>query len=153
MSEVRESIALEVPEDRAERCILHFFERYRAPDGTISIPLQVDLGEFGVPGGLRLARAVTVHVQKRRDAQNLNDEIAIRWEPGDGGPFPSLNASLIAWSETPDRTLVELRGTYEPPLGVAGRLFDDAVGHRIAQHTARAFLSTLAEGAEACFHQ
>ena len=153
MSELRESIALDVPEEQAERCILHFFEHYRAPDGTITIPLHVDLCEFGVPGGLRLAHAVAVRVQKRRDAQNLNDEIAIRWDPVESDLFPSLRGSLIAWSETPGRTLVELRATYQPPLGTAGKLFDDALGHRIAQHTVRQFLSTLAEGAKACFHQ
>lgn len=153
MSELRETVALDVPQDLAEDCILHYFEHHRIPDGTIAIPLEVDLGALGVPGGLRLARTVTVRLRKQRDDQNLNDEIAMRWEPGDNDPFPSFNGSMILWSETPGTTLLELRGTYEPPLGPAGRFFDDTVGHRIAEHTARQFLSTLAEGAKACFHQ
>lgn len=38
-----------------------------------------------------------------------------------------------------------------PPLGAAGRLFDDAIGHVIAQRTAHQFLLTLAQGVQACF--
>ncbi len=153
MREVRESIELAVPVSQAEQCILRYFDRHRTGAGGIEIPLHVPLAGFGVPGNLKLERQVTVHVSKRRDAQNLNDEIAMRWEPGEGEPFPSFAGRIITWSETTDKTQIELRGNYEPPLGAVGKAFDDAVGHLIAKQTARQFLSALAEGAQACFHQ
>lgn len=153
MRELRETVSLDVPQRQAEECILAYFERSRTPGGVIEIPLHVMLGDFGIPGDLLLGRTVTVHLSKRRDAQNLNDEIAIRWDPGEHEPFPSFSGSMVAWSEKPGTTLVELRGTYEPPLGTAGRLFDDAIGHVIAKRTARQFLLTLAEGAQTCFHK
>lgn len=153
MREVRQTISLAVPGAQAERCILEFFERHRTADGDIEIPLSVPLGEFGVPGNLLLERTVNVHVAKRRDAQNLNDEIAMRWDPGSDEPFPSFSGTLVVWSENAATTFVELRGTYEPPLGVAGKLFDDALGHVLAKRTAHQFLLTLAEGAQACYQQ
>lgn len=151
MTELRESIPIDVPADQAERCIFQYFERYRRPDGFIEIPLQVMLADFGVPGGVSISRTVTVHIARQRDAQNLNDEIAIRWDPGEGQPFPSLHGTLTVWGESRKNAYIELRGTYEPPLGTAGQIFDDAVGHLIAKRTARQFLLTLAEGAQTCF--
>ncbi|HET9096032.1 MAG TPA: hypothetical protein VFN37_05190 [Candidatus Baltobacteraceae bacterium] len=152
MREVRESIALDVPAAQAEQCILEFIERHRRDNAAIEFPLRVSLEQFGVPGGLRLERMVNVHVTRQRDAQNLNDEIGIRWDPGTGEPFPAFSGSLTVWSEQA-QTFVELRGTYEPPLGAAGKMFDDAIGHIVAQRTAHQFLLTLAQGAQACFQR
>lgn len=153
MTEIRESIGLEVPVSQAEQCILQCFEQYRTPEDDIEIPLHVKLAEFGIPGGVSLERLVKVHVTKRRDAQNINDEIALQWDPGPGQPFPSFTGTLTVWSEKPQETCVELRGSYEPPLGAAGKLFDDAVGRSLARHTARQFLLTLAQGAQLCFQR
>ena len=153
MREIRENIALDVPASQAERCILQCFDRYRTPEGDIEIPLHVMLAEFGIPGGVSLERLVKVHVAKRRDAQNLNDEIALQWDPGAGQPFPSFTGTLTVWSESPETSNVELRGGYEPPLGTAGKIFDDAVGRSLARHTARQFLQTLAQGAQICFQR
>lgn len=150
MREVRDSIALDVPAAQAEQCILEFIERHRRGPTAIEFPLRVSLEQFGVPGGLQLERMVNVHVTRQRDAQNLNDEIGIRWDPGTGEPFPAFSGSLTVWSEQA-QTFVELRGTYEPPLGAAGKMFDDAIGHLVAQRTAHQFLLTLAQGAQACF--
>lgn len=150
MREVRDTIALDVPAAQAEQCIVEFMERHRRGKPAIEFPLHVSLEQFGLPGGLRLERTVNVHVTKRRDAQNLNDEIGIRWDPGTGEPFPAFSGSLTVWSEEA-QTFVELRGTYEPPLGAAGKVFDDAIGHLLAQRTAHQFLLTLAQGAQACF--
>lgn len=151
MREIRDFISLEVPAAQAEQCILQFFERHRS-GGIIDFPLRVSLEEFGLPGGLQLARTVDVHIAKRRDAQNLNDEIGVRWDPGAGEPFPSFSGSLTVWSENA-HTFVELRGTYEPPLGAPGKFFDDTFGHLLAERTAHQFLLTLAEGAQACFQR
>lgn len=138
MTEIRESITLDVPAARAEQCVLEAFERYRTPAGDIEMPLAG-------------AIMVRVHVSKRRDAQNLNDEIALRWEPESGQMFPVFDGTLTLWNETPEKTNVELRGTYEPPLGAAGKVFDDAVGRAIALQTARQFLFALAEGAQTLY--
>lgn len=151
MREIRESVALDVPQARAEQCILQFFDRYRRPDGRIEIPLRVDLRRFGLPGGLQLERSVTVRIEKRRDASNLNEELAVHWSPGPGQPFPAFSGAIATWSESGATSFAELRGTYEPPLGSAGRLFDDAVGHVVAQRTVHQFLQMLAEGARTCF--
>lgn len=151
MREIRDAVALEVPQGRAERCILAFFDRFRTREGTIEVPLRVDLREFGLPGGLQLERTVTVQLERRRDADNLNEELAVRWRPGTGEPFPAFDGAIATWSEDGKTSFVELRGTYEPPLGSAGRLFDDAIGHVVAKRTVHQFLQMLAEGARACF--
>lgn len=152
MTELREVVQLGVPYTEAERCILEYFNRYRGPGGIIEIPLRINLADFGSLGGLALERTVTMKIAKQRDSQNLNDEIAVRWEPGSGEPFPSFAGGMTVWGE-PETTLVELRGTYKPPMGAAGQFFDDAIGHLIAKHTARQFLLSLAEGAQACYQR
>lgn len=150
MREIRDFVSVDVPAAQAEQCILAFFEQHRRGDGAIAFPLYVNLDDFGLPGGLKLSRIVDVHVAKHRDAQNLNDVIGVRWDPGEGEPFPSFSGNLAVWSEGLE-TFIELRGKYDPPLGAPGKVFDDAFGHLLAERTVHQFLLTLAEGAQACF--
>ena len=100
----------------------------------------------GVAGfsGLALEHAVRVRAWRDRDDQNLNDLIRITWEPEGGGAYPAFRGTLATWGETdPPQTFIEIDGTYEPPMGVAGEAFDAAVGRAIAQRTVRAFLDDL----------
>lgn len=145
MTELRESIDVPLTSAQARDAILRYFETRRNGDGEIEIALRLPLSDFGLPGGVEIAHPVRVSVRRRRDQQNLNDEIAISWKASeDGLVYPAFSGWLIVWSEDqPKRSFIELRGTYEPPLGNAGVIFDAAVGRRIAEHTARLFLEDL----------
>lgn len=70
----------------------------------------------------------------------------IRWTaPGAGALFPELNADLALSQMGPSMTSVTLDGTYEPPLGVVGRVADRIVLGRVADATVRNWVDRLAE--------
>jgi len=145
MTNISDVTDVPLPADVTQQRILAYFDTRRGPDGVITMPLRVGVREFGIPDDLALERAVSVRAAKRRDPDNLNDEIGISWEPIDGlQAFPRFSGSIVVWSEeSPERCYVELRGSYEPPFGTAGELFDAALGQLIAQRTAHELLREL----------
>lgn len=144
MTRVRDAIAVSLPAAATQAQILRYFETRRRAGGGIQIPMRVALRDFGLPDQLAVEREVNFQIEKRRDAENINEEIGIAWAPAGGGPYPSFSGRLIVWSEDdPKQSFIELDGTYEPPLGVAGEAFDETVGHLIAQRTAHEFLLSL----------
>lgn len=58
--------------------------------------------------------------------------------------FPELTADLILSKQGKDETVLTLRGTYEPPLGVLGKIADRAVLRRVAEATVRSWMDRLA---------
>jgi hypothetical protein len=58
--------------------------------------------------------------------------------------FPSLEGSLDAAWLGPGRTHLALTATYDPPLGVLGRVVDRALLHRVAEAVAQRFLEAIA---------
>ncbi|HJQ78067.1 MAG TPA: hypothetical protein VJ948_12530 [Acidimicrobiia bacterium] len=70
---------------------------------------------------------------------------AVHWKAiGATVLFPVLNADLVLTNVGADRTTITLRGTYEPPLGVVGRLADRAILGRLAEATVRNWVDRLA---------
>jgi hypothetical protein len=57
---------------------------------------------------------------------------------GKASLFPTMTAELAIYALSPHETQLDLKGTYEPPLGPLGAVIDALVGRRIA---------------EACMHQ
>jgi hypothetical protein len=68
--------------------------------------------------------------------------MAFAWRPGRRG-FPSFGATLTVRPVGQETDLV-LEGSYEPPGGVVGRLFDRVVGQKLAARTMDALLDQLA---------
>ena len=64
---------------------------------------------------------------------------------GAGILFPELKADLMLAHVGPSLTRLTVQGTYEPPLGVVGRVADRAVLGRFADATIRNWLDRLAE--------
>lgn len=62
---------------------------------------------------------------------------------------PKFEGTLVVWGEGErNRSYIELDGAYRPPLGTAGQILDEAIGHRIAESTAREFLKDLKRAVE-----
>lgn len=59
--------------------------------------------------------------------------------------FPVLRADLVLTKHGVNKTRLTLRGTYEPPLGVMGRIADRAGLGRIAHSTIKSWLERLAD--------
>lgn len=141
---LRDHIELGCPLAEAETRVAEYFAAHRRPDGETHVRLRVPLGGLGLPAGLALEREVTARCRRGRDADNLNDVILIDWNAGDD-PFPTFEGTLVTWAEgDPSRSFVELDGSYEPPFGAAGEIFEEAIGHEIAGRTARSLLDDIA---------
>lgn len=142
---LRDHIAVACSVSDADSRLESFFARGRNDDGITHLTLRVPLVSVAGFSGLALEHGVRVRAWRDRDDQNLNDLIRIRWEPQGGGPYPAFEGTLVTWGESdPQRTFIELDGTYEPPIGAGGETFDAAVGHAIARRTARALLDDIA---------
>lgn len=68
--------------------------------------------------------------------------VAFAWRPVWRG-FPAFGATLTVQRKAKNTELV-LEGSYEPPGGAVGRLFDRVIGRRLAARTMDAFLSRVA---------
>lgn len=70
----------------------------------------------------------------------------IHWTAsGAGLLFPELDADLILSKTGSHSTNLTLRGTYQPPLGVLGRLADRVVLGRVADATVADWMERLAD--------
>jgi len=146
MKELRERTALECPSEEAEAGLVAFFAARQEADGVTRLRLRVPMD-----GSLiSIEREVRVEARETRDEQNLNNQIALSWQPEGSVIFPRFEGTLVAWGEDdPEISYIELRGHYTPPLGPAGQIFDEAIGFAIAQATAQAFLSDVKRDIEA----
>ncbi|MFZ1016623.1 MAG: SRPBCC family protein [Candidatus Cybelea sp.] len=69
--------------------------------------------------------------------------VAFSWRPVWRG-FPAFGATLTV-RPSGKKTEVVLDGSYEPPGGPLGRVFDSVVGRRLAERTMDEFLKQIAD--------
>lgn len=68
----------------------------------------------------------------------------VRWTAtGASLLFPDLEADLVLSKLGTDETRLQLKGTYDPPLGVLGKLADRTVFHRVAESTVKDWMDRL----------
>jgi len=103
----------------------------------------------GRVGPFRSPAAPGKTVEVRRGPLRRHGEatlLAFSWSAtGSGALFPDLDGDLEIRPVDLDRTLLTLRGRYEPPGGRVGHRMDQLVGHHLAEATIRAFLAALAD--------
>lgn len=146
MAELRERVMALCTPASAEAGVAAFFAARADASGTTRMRLRVPM----VGTSLALDREVRVEARKGRDEQNLNDLINISWRAEGTVVFPSFEGTLVTYgTDDGSASYVELRGTYQPPLGAAGQIFDEAIGYQIAQSTAREFLRDVKRDIEA----
>lgn len=69
----------------------------------------------------------------------------VGWEPEADGVYPSFSGVLtVRADEDGEFAILELTGSYAPPLGTGGALFDKALGKTIAVSTVQALLTRIA---------
>jgi hypothetical protein len=149
MTRLREWTMIERPVEDTEARLRAFLHAKRATDGKIRMQLCVPMGRSAGAFGLTLDREVRVQVLDGREEQKLNEVLHVSWQPEGRVILPCFEGTLVVWGEDdPARSFIELDGRYHPPLGAAGLVFDEAIGHQIAQATAREFLRELKAGVE-----
>ncbi|MGA8100374.1 MAG: hypothetical protein WB810_17090 [Candidatus Cybelea sp.] len=151
MTYLRDQTSVSGTVAQTEARLESYFASRRSLDGIARMQLRVPVN--GTSQRLFIDREVRIEAWRDRDDQNLNDLIRIRWTPEGSVVFPKFAGTLVVWGESdPNVSVIELDGDYKPPLGVAGELFDETIGHHIAQSTARELLKDLKGGIEAQPH-
>lgn len=94
--------------------------------------------------GVEIGKDVIVSVRPVPDPMHFDEPWNLHWEPV-SGLYPVFDGTLaIRADESYASAILELEGKYEPPLGLAGMVFDAVLGQRIAVETARELLRKLA---------
>ena len=99
--------------------------------------LHVQLGRFEVGREIHIELDDLVTEPLRRA------RLPLRWRAEHGASlFPAVEAQLefAALSDKPPSTQIWLVGNYTPPLGAAGAVADDAIGHRVAEAAVHRFV-------------
>ena len=95
----------------------------------------------------RRADLVLKHVRSHAGYEIME----IKWRPHDGGLYPVFRGTLSVEDVTGNYCHIDLDGSYVPPLGVAGAVFDTVLGHHIAVAVARELLDEIKVGFELGF--
>jgi hypothetical protein len=96
----------------------------------------------------RISRRIEVEVGAAKVVSGLM-YLPIRWRAAsEAGIFPTLDGDLEVAALGATRTQLALSATYEPPLGLIGRVADRAVLHRVAEVTVQDLLIRIGERLE-----
>lgn len=114
-------------------------------DGPHELSMRLPLRDFGFPADLSLETEIVIATRLERDSLNLNEDLHVMfWAASAPQIFPTFSGVLDVFPD-PNGSIFQLRGTYEAPFGEPGRLFDTAIGHLIAQRSAKVLLEELGE--------
>jgi hypothetical protein len=130
-----------------------YLKRLQGPDALVRLNLHVPLAEIGVSGGVLLDRRVVAGISQAPHVSGNGAQgraIAITWEAEGGGPFPTFSGTLaVVLSSVSEESTLVISGSYRPPGGIVGDVFDGAIGSKIARATAKDLLRQLRDGIEA----
>jgi hypothetical protein len=96
-------------------------------------------------GKRRIARRIEVEIGAPKAEAGLIF-LPIRWRAAtESGLFPTLDGELELAAIGSAGTQLGLSASYEPPLGLFGRIADRALFHRVAEVTVKDFLERIGE--------
>ena len=137
MSTLKETAIVETPYAQAADLVENYLLKAVDANGKLTLELTA------AAAGLQLERPVDVTFH-RVPGPNQTVEFRISWEAIDTAFLPAFHGTLtVAEDETYKTCRLILEGTYDPPLGVAGAVFDAVLGSRIAATTATELLEKL----------
>ncbi len=149
MTRLRQQMAVACPVTEAEARLEVYFEGLPSADGVARIRLRVPVGGSAAVLGLSLDREVRVEATRTCDQRHPNEVVRITWRPEGKAVFPQFEGTLAARAaDESGSCYIALEGGYLPPFGVAGQVFDEVIGRRIAESTAREFLKDVKRAIE-----
>jgi hypothetical protein len=128
-------------------------ELVHAPLASANSFLQTFFANHAVPNGegarivLRVgnaAQSAIVSLHPAHRPADMTPRYRVHWEAESSGLFPIYDGELtIGADEDYNAFWLVLDGTYAPPGGAAGQLFDAMFGHRLAAASARSLLTDM----------
>lgn len=87
-------------------------------------------------------------VDDSTDGARLHDALLLVWKPGHKTTYPDFRGVLTVRPQNRGVSM-RLQGHYDPPFGLAGKIFDAVAGNRIASVTMQRLLDCLIVDVEA----
>lgn len=111
---------------------------------SVASELHVNIAGIEVGADIEITVTGIENTQKAVTAPKTT-RIELEWEAAKMPRlFPFMKAELAIYPLTSTETQLDLRGNYEPPLGIVGSVIDAAVGNRIAEASVHQFISDVA---------
>lgn len=143
MTEIVEKEPVKAPLASAHVLLAAFFAAHPGPNGD-GARVLLRAGD--------VAQAAIIHMEGAHRPADMTPRYRVHWEADGGGPYPVFDGELrIGADEDYNAFWLILEGTYHPPGGVAGQVFDRVIGHRIAAASARNLLTEMRTEIEAAF--
>ena len=146
MTSIQERVYVSCPFGKAPSYLNYYLDELAKSSGAAGavLRLSVPLAEFGIPSNLSVSRDVVAQFEPPDEKVYGLARTPVRWKPEGGGPFPDFSGVItVEQDERYGSCALVLEGSYEPPLGAVGEVFDAAMGRRIAKRTARELLRML----------
>jgi hypothetical protein len=114
--------------------------------------LLVQIGSVSIAADIR-ARVDRISDESPLPGLPPMTSVELHWEAASTPAlFPLMSARLSVWQISSTETLVEIEGSYKPPLGVFGAAFDAVLGRRIAEASVQRFLQDVSSEIERPAH-
>ncbi len=112
---------------------------------SLAASLRVELGAVEVAAEVAIELVGTEERPAPARGGATGTVIHLRWKAvRAAAAFPAMDAELAIYPLSKDETQLDLRGSYQPPLGPLGSMVDAVVGHRVAEASVHRFLSEIA---------
>jgi hypothetical protein len=144
MSEIHESLTVLCPFDQIPLAAEAYVASLPVVDGKQIVALRITVVDLVIE---RRADLVLKHTRAYPGYEIMD----LAWSAHGGGPYPIFRGTLSVEEGTTMSCRLDLDGKYDPPLNIAGAVFDAIAGHRIAVEAARALLDEIRIGFEFAF--
>jgi hypothetical protein len=143
MSSIDEKVLVHAPLASAARFLERYMAAHAAPAGNAAL-VTLRAGE--------LEKGAVVSLVAARRPGDMTPRYAIHWESEQPGPYPVFDGELtVAGDEDYNAFWLVVDGTYKPPGGLVGQVFDALVGHRIAETVTRGLGNAVRSEIETMF--
>jgi hypothetical protein len=143
MSTIVEKELVHAPLAAADSLLQAFFAARPAPQGA-GARIVLHAGD--------IAHAAIVRLGPAHRPEDMTPRYRVHWEAAATGPYPVFDGELLIGADNDyDDFWLLLDGTYMPPGGLAGKVFDAVAGHGIAVAVARNLLTEMRGAIETLF--
>jgi hypothetical protein len=141
MNHLNVSSTIARPQHEVVARLERFFDEH-APQGEMRFALRAPVEMPLLHIGVTLERDVIGSVGQLGEKHRA---YRLSWRPAEEGPFPIFTGALVVDEDEalPGRSVLTLDGRYEPPLNIAGYVFDAVLGSKIAHASAADLLARI----------